>query len=96
MKNPYTLTKKILEAYEERLQVLYSPQPLKVLQGYLVFIGDLSKSYQFACEAFIKCLREAQKQISVPASSNDTLSDFDYLQQEEQRAQEEGLTLSLC
>ncbi|KAI5078338.1 hypothetical protein GOP47_0006009 [Adiantum capillus-veneris] len=94
IKNPHTLTRKILHAYEERLQVLDSPQPFKVLRGYLIFIGDLSKSYQFACDAFIKRLREAQKHMrEVPASCAEGPSDFDYLQQEEQKAQEEDAVL---
>ncbi|KAH7276851.1 hypothetical protein KP509_39G024500 [Ceratopteris richardii] len=87
--SPHTLSKMILLAYEEKLQVLVSPMPLKVLHGYLVFIGDLSRSYQFACDSLIRRLREVQKEISVSISCEGNISEFDYLQQEEQKAREE-------
>ena len=91
LSNPGTITKNILQIYEEKIQVLNSSQPLKVLRGYILFIGDLSQSYQFACDAFVKCLREARKQLPGFSNNIGTLSDFDYMQEEEQKTQEEGL-----
>ncbi|MCO5593212.1 hypothetical protein L7F22_047219 [Adiantum nelumboides] len=93
IRKPHILTRRILQTYEERMGVLDSPQPIKVLRGYLAFIGDISKSYQFACDAFIQRLREVQKQLYVPASFAGGASHFDYLQQEEQKAQEEDAVL---
>ena len=95
LSDPYSIIKHILQAYEEEIQVLNCSQSLKLLRGYILFLGDLSKSYQFACDAFIKRLREARKQAPGCGNNKSTLSDFDYMQQEEQKALEEGLNHDL-
>lgn len=92
LSNPYAITKSILQAYEEDIKVLESSQPLKLLRGYILFIGDMSKIYQFASDAFIRRLREARKQAPGCSANKSILGDFDYMQQEEQKAQEEGLS----
>ncbi|KAH9309164.1 hypothetical protein KI387_037075, partial [Taxus chinensis] len=89
LSNPLGIVKKILSTYEEQYQVLESKQPLKVLHMYITFLGDISRTYDTACNSFIKCLRNVKMDLCKPINFGNTGSQFDYLQQEELRAMEE-------
>ncbi|GLJ37267.1 hypothetical protein SUGI_0756000 [Cryptomeria japonica] len=89
LSNPFEVVKKILCIYEDQYQVLDTKQPLKVLYMYITFLGDISRTYDKACDSFIKCLRNVEMDLSKPITFGNTSSQFDYLQQEELRAMEE-------
>jgi hypothetical protein len=56
----------------------------------ITFLGDISRNYDMACSSFVKYLQKVEMDLSKPIFGN-TRSQFDYLQQDELRAMEEGL-----
>ncbi|KAJ7535399.1 hypothetical protein O6H91_12G031500 [Diphasiastrum complanatum] len=89
LNNTFEIVKSVLHVYEIQLQILDRSHPLKLLRNYIIFIGNISRNYDLACDAFIQRLRDAQASLA----REYVTAEFDYLQQEEQKLQEEDAVL---